>query len=106
MSEQGLNPGNNLTTVVLGNRALYSATLRHGNQRRREVSCTEEDGEVRRELIDCTGRLKSVHYRHAKIHDEDVWRQLLSFRDCITTVKRLCTHPPGMFFNQSAQPRS
>jgi hypothetical protein len=31
-SEQRLNPGNNLTTVVLGKRTLYLATLRHGNQ--------------------------------------------------------------------------
>ena len=80
--------------------------LCHGNQRRREIKRTEEDGEVRHELIDCAGRLKSVHYGHAKAQDKDVWGSLLNFRDGITTVERFRTDPPGMFFNQSAQRRS
>ena len=49
MSEQRLDPAHNLTVIVFGNRTLYAAMLCHGNQGRREVSCTEEDGEIRHE---------------------------------------------------------
>lgn len=103
MSEQCLNPADNLTTVEFRNRALYSAPLCHGNQRRRKIRRTEEDGEIRDELNDCAGGLQSVHYGHAKIQDEDVWRYLLNFGDCITTVECFRTNPPEMFFNQFAQ---
>jgi len=106
VSEQCLNPADNLKTVEFRNRALYSAAFRHGNQRRRDLGRTEEDGEMRHELIDCAGGLQSVHYRHAKIQDEDVWRCLLNFCDCITTVECFRTDPPGVFFNQLAQSRS
>ena len=85
---------------------MNSTALRHGNQSRREVSCTEEDGEFRRELSDCVGRLESIHYGHAKVQDQDVWCQLLNFRDCITTVDCFCTEPSDMVFYQFVQPRS
>ena len=80
--------------------------LRHGNQSRREVSCTEEDGEIRHELGDCASRLESVHYGHAKVEDKDVWYLLLNFRNCITTVDCFCTDSPHMIFYQFVQPSS
>jgi len=85
---------------------LDSTALCQRNQSGREVSCAEENSEIRYELRDCTSRLESVHYGHAKVQDQDVWCQLLNFRDCIATVDCFCTEPSDMVFYQFVQPRS